>query len=103
MTAAVDPVSGPLSREELRALAAAPHGQAVKVIRKHDPLFGRQEGEKIEWSVEYTAEIKGYATVMATSLKEAEKEADNLEVANISWHEFEISNSDISDVEVKPT
>lgn len=65
-----DPVSGPLTRDELRALTDAPFGEAAKVIRKHDPLFGRAPGEKLDWLV--VLEVSGQARCVVTACSEAE-------------------------------
>lgn len=82
-----DPVTGPISREELAGLANAPFGEAHKTIRKHDPLWGKKEGEKIEWNVEFEREVTEYAcaTVKAESEEEARKIAENLKEDDILW------------------
>src|ERR1035437_3871322 len=46
-----DPITGPLSREQFKALVDAPFGHATKEIRKIDPLYGRADGEKFEFEV----------------------------------------------------
>ncbi len=82
-----DKITGPLSREEFRALSNAPFGTALDVIRKHDPLYGRQPGEKLRWLVTLKREIpeRGYATVMAETEEEAAQVAANLTEAEIDW------------------
>jgi hypothetical protein len=82
-----DKITGPLSREEFRALSTAPFGTATDVIRKYDPLYGRQPGEKIRWLVTLTREVpeRGYATVIAETEEEAAQLAANLTETEIDW------------------
>lgn len=82
-----DPISGPIPRHEFRKLATAPHGEALRVIRKHDPLFGREPGEKIKWRVEFErrARERGYGVVEAATLKEAQELAEKLKAREIDW------------------
>jgi hypothetical protein len=79
------PSTGPLEPEELRALAAGPFGRALEVIRKHDPLYGRKEGELIDWVVKVRCKTEGQAVIKAASLKHAKTLADNLTEAEIDW------------------
>lgn len=81
----LDPVTGPIPREEFARLIDAPYGAALKAIRKYDPMYGRAEGEKISWCVEVTAMTSGTARVEASSEEEAEKIAENLSSAEIDW------------------
>lgn len=81
----IDPVTGPLSREELRKLANAPFGTAIKEIRKFDPMYGRAPGEKIEWKVICKSNMEGRAYVKAASKKEAEALADKLGCNDVDW------------------
>lgn len=74
----LDPVSGPLSKDELRALVDAPFGQATKIIRRHDPLYGRAPGEKIRWKVRLEGHMQGTAYVEAATEKEASDLADKI-------------------------
>lgn len=90
-----DPVTGPLSRQQLAELASAPFGAATEAIRKHDPLWGRSEGEKINWAVtvKRSRRDEGRAVVQASSQKEAAMLADDLTDDDIDWDEdcdFEI-------------
>jgi hypothetical protein len=66
--AKLDPVTGPLTRDELKTLAAAPVGAALRAIRKHDPLYGYPPGTKINWLATFVREQEGYAYVKAASL-----------------------------------
>lgn len=95
-----DPISGPIPRAEFTALIAAPHGEAIKVIRKYDPLFGREAGEKIKWRVTYRRKAweTGRAMVEAKTLKEAQKLADDMDGRQIDW-EPTYSSDDAGDVE----
>lgn len=63
----------PISPERLRALAAAPHGHALRELRQIDPMWGREEGEGIPWVVHVTQEVTmgAYVRVTATSEDEA--------------------------------
>ena len=91
-----DPVTGPLSRDELKVLADAPFGAATKAIRKHDPLWGRVPGETFEWDVRATRTTfeVGRATVEAESQEEADRLADELTDDDFSWH---VSDCDADD------
>lgn len=93
-----DPISGPITRDELRELASAPYGEALKVIRKHDPLFGRKDGEKFRWKVLATVTCTMYAFVEAASEDEANKLADKLNTAAFDYE----SEGDISIDSVEP-
>lgn len=90
-----DPVSGPMPREKLRALAEAPHGDARDVIRQYDPFWGLPPGATIEYEVELRADVSGYALVKASSIEEARKLA-----ANLNKHEVEFDPSDAADWKV---
>ena len=95
MSKALDPVTGPLSREELAALAAAPAGVAAEKIREHDPFWGRGDGEKIRWKVTGRSNAKVEAYVMAASQEEANELADKLgdaEFDEVGWGDIEIDS-----------
>jgi hypothetical protein len=96
-----DPVTGPLSRKELQDAAAAPFGEARKIIRKHDPLWGLPAGEKIEWIVECrrTGRSDGTASVKASSQEEAEKLAEGLSDFDVDWDD----DGDFEIISVEPT
>lgn len=87
MAIANDPISGPIPRDEFKALVSAPFGEAEKVIRKFDPLWHRAPDEKIKWRVKFTMEatMVGYATVEASSEPEAEALANDISDASICW------------------
>jgi hypothetical protein len=93
----LDPVTGPMSREELRACVEAPHGGAAKIIRKHDPLFGLQPGEKIEWEVQCSGITHGTAYVKAASQEEADRLAADLTSGDVDW-EFGMDDFDVDDI-----
>jgi len=98
-----DPIFGPLSREKLQELSAAPYGEALKEIRKHDPLFGLREGETITWRVRATRQAReyGYANVDAASQEEATRIAEKLDEANFSWDCDDADEFEIDTVEPK--
>jgi hypothetical protein len=81
----LDPVSGPLSRQQLAELVTAPFGKAVEVIREYDPQFGRKPGEKYRWRIKARCEMEGTAYVMAADEKEANKLADEITDAAFDW------------------
>lgn len=85
MPAKLDPVTGPLSRDEFMELAGAPFGAAAKRIRDFDPFFGRGDGEKIRWKVKCRGDMHGTAYIEAASEKEANNLADNLSEAEVDW------------------
>lgn len=78
---------GPIPPAEFKALVACPYGEAKKAIRKYDPLFGLEPGEKIKFHVrlERTVDETGYAEVEASTKEEAEKLAADLDDAQIDW------------------
>lgn len=99
-----DPVTGPLSREQFAALVAAPYGEAVKAIRKHDPLYDRDEGEPIKWKIRLrrTSTETGIAYVEAATEKGAEALADLLNERDISWDYDDSDEFEIVSVEAAP-
>lgn len=96
----LDPISGPLSRQQLAELVKAPYGECVKVIRKYDPQYGRQPGEKFRWKITARCEMDGVGYVMASDENEAAKLAD--EMADISFDWSARWPSDMEIISVKP-
>ena len=94
-----DPVTGPLTRERLRELAAMPFGAAIKEIRKIDPYYGLKDGEKIEFEVTVTGRLQGRAWVKASSKEEAEKLADKLNEGDCDWGGYSCDDFEIIDVQ----
>jgi hypothetical protein len=92
----LDPVTGPLSREQFAELVAAPFGEAIKRIRKIDPMHGRKEGEKFTWAVRFTREIEeeGWGHVEASTEEEAIELGRKLDPAKLNW--------DVSDYYTSP-
>jgi hypothetical protein len=84
---ASDPSTGPIPKDKFMELVDAPFGEARKVIQKHDPQWGRAEGEKFRWvcEVQRTAGDGGKAYVMAASQEEADDLADDLSESDIHW------------------
>lgn len=87
-----DPVSGPISVEELKALAELPFGQAEAELRKHDPLWGKpakdhDEQKPIKWKVFVTQEVtmEAFVTVEAVSEEEAMEIAETMSEGELSW------------------
>lgn len=96
---AKDPVTGPFSREEFAKLVSAPFGEALKEIRKYDPLWGRTAGEKIKWRIVFSRQITERAEkiVEAQTLEEAEKLSDKIEDRELDW---DVEDTDMSTVEL---
>ena len=95
----LDPVFGPLSKEEFAALIPLPAGEAARSIQKVDPFWGRQPGEKIRFKVRVRSTgDEGTAYVEAASQKEADKLADDLDSSEIDWD----YDSDYEVVSVEP-
>lgn len=86
-TRVADKSTGPIPRDVFAEIVAAPHGKARDMIRKYDPLWGRVEGEPVKWRAHFTRRTRevGYATVEASSEKEAEKIAALLDTSTIDW------------------
>lgn len=95
----LDPVTGPLSRDELSELVKAPFGEAVKVIREYDPQYGRAPGEKYRWKIVARCEMEGTAYVMAADEKEANKLADDITDGAFDWDAPWSSDLEIVSVE----
>ncbi|MCK1445396.1 hypothetical protein IVB43_23715 [Bradyrhizobium sp. 48] len=83
----LDPVTGPVPREKFSELVEAPHGQAVRMIRRYDPYYGRKEGEPFKWAVRFTREIEeeGYGYVEAATEEEAEELGRQLKEKDLTW------------------
>ena len=97
-----DPISGPIPREKFVELINAPFGEATKVIRKYDPLYGREDGEVIRWNVKFARKAyeTGYATVEASSKEEAEKIASEMSGSKIDWEpDYDDELGEIIDIE----
>lgn len=81
--------TGPLTADELKALANAPHGQALQTIRKHDPLYGKlaSDGEPRMWRVKLLKEVTavGYVKVEAVTAEDAEALANGVSDHKIDW------------------
>lgn len=82
-----DPVYGPIPKAEFAELVAAPYGEATKRIRKYDPFYKREEGEKIRFRVEATGRMHGVGYVEASNQEEADKLADELTDASFDWRD----------------
>jgi hypothetical protein len=93
-----DPVTGPLTREQFAELVEMPFGEASKAIRKHDPLWGLKEGEKIDYEVVVSARVQGRAIVKASSLKEAEELAEEIGEHDCEWGGYGCDDLEVFDV-----
>lgn len=100
----LDPVTGPISREKLHELAAAPYGEALKEIRKHDPFWGIAPGEKVKFRVNASrkAREEGFATVEAETEEEAKELAKKLRESDFCWDAvgFDTDDFEIERVEL---
>jgi hypothetical protein len=94
-----DPATGPFTRQQINEMVAAPYGEATKLIRKVDPFWGREEGEKVRWRVNASGRLHGTAFVQAPSLKEADKLANELTALDFDWgsgsDDFDILNIEL--------
>ncbi len=99
-----DPVTGPISREKLQELSAAPFGEALKEIRKHDPFYGIREGEPIVWRVSASRRARedGIAEVSADSIEKARILAEDLKESDFSWDASCIDTDDFEIEDVEP-
>lgn len=98
--------TGPIPPEEFKALVDAPHGHALKIIQKYDPLYGRfpAGGEPRKWRVKLSKEITatGFVTVEAVTAEEAEELAHGVPDHKIDW-DYDFDDDGTSWVEeVKP-
>ena len=82
----IDPVTGPVPREKFNEIVNAPYGQATKLIRKYDPLYGRN-GEKFKWAVRFTREVEeeGWGHVEAATEEEAIELGRKLDPDKLNW------------------
>lgn len=79
--------TGPIPPEEFKALVDAPHGQALKAIRKYDPHYGKDDGDLRKWRVKLVKEVTatGFVTVEAVSEEEAGSLAHGISDYKIDW------------------
>lgn len=99
MTTKLDPITGPLSRDEFAECITAPFGEAKKVIRKHDPFWGLSKGEKIDFEVTVSAIVTGRAIVSASNQEEADSLADKLTEHDVDWGGYGCDDIDVITVE----
>lgn len=94
------PATGPITPEQMRALADAPFGKAAEVLRLHDPAWGlASEGNPLrKYDVTLVAMLPAYAvvTVEATTEDQARTIAMKERFANLDWD----VNGNPEDVEV---
>lgn len=90
--------TGPISPEEMQRIADLPYGMAAVELRKHDPLFGKKEGDKLEWRVR----LSGTGSITATTIVEASSEAEAMDIAECrASHEFDWEVSDCDQFEAQ--
>lgn len=95
----LDPVTGPISREQFAELVAAPFGKAIEAIREYAPQYGRAPGEKFRWKITARCEMEGVAYIMAADEKEANKIADDITDGEFDWDAPFTNDLDIISVE----
>lgn len=97
------PISGPISPEELQAIAELPYGKAAEALRKHDPAWGMASADNpnIKWDVLLvgTAPVSTVVTVEAPDEKTAKKIAMATKTSRADWEVETFSG--IDDVEVE--
>jgi hypothetical protein len=83
------PATGPITPEQMRALADAPYGKAGEVLRRHDPAWGLSGPDTPlrKYDVTLTAMLPAYAVVEveATNPEQARKIAMQERFANLDW------------------
>jgi hypothetical protein len=83
------PATGPISPEQMRALADAPYGKAAEVLRKHDPAWGLSSPDNPlrKYDVILSAMLPASALVEieATSPEQARKIAMAERFSNLDW------------------
>ncbi len=97
--------TGPMTAEQLKSLANAPHGQALKEIQKFDPLYGKlsSDGEPVKWRVKVTKEVQavGYVTVCAVTKEDAEALVEDFDDDKVDW-DFDDAGASFWVEEAKP-
>jgi hypothetical protein len=93
-----DPISGPVPRDVFKTLVSVPYGKAREVIRKYDPMWGVEEGEKVRWKVTCYYTHVGVAYVEAANQEEADDLANDLLDSDFS---FDYGNGDIDIIDVE--
>jgi hypothetical protein len=97
------PISGPISPEELRAIADLPYGKAGAELRKHDPAWGlgSAENPNIKWDVVLvgSAPVTTVVTVEAPDEATAKKAAMSIRVHRSDWEIDTYSRIEDIDVE----
>lgn len=80
---------GPLSPEEWQAACAAPAGQAKKIIRRHDPLWGiERDGPQKKYKVRVYAEATWVESLSKEFTVEAGDEKQALLIASGEAEEY---------------
>jgi hypothetical protein len=100
------PATGPISPEQMRALADAPYGKAAEVLRRHDPAWGLSgpDAPLRKYEVTLTAMLPATAVVEveATNPEQAKKIAMQERFANLDWDvDGGPEDVEVQDVEVR--
>lgn len=103
-----DPVTGPVPREVFKALADAPHGQALKEIRKYDPQYGTGGDNSLplkKWIVFFTARhVRATGSlIIEAPTKDAARAAApqkiDTEIDRLEW-EIDDRSLDVADITI---
>lgn len=84
---------GPVPKHEFERAKKAPYGQAARILRKYDPMFGLVENaENLKYfsvSVSRIIEKDDHAIVKvrATTEDAARELVDKMDWTNFDWHE----------------
>lgn len=83
------PATGPITPEQMRALADAPFGKAAEALRKHDPAWGLASPDNPlrKYDVTLTAMLPATAVVEveATNPDQARKIAMQERFSSLDW------------------
>lgn len=99
------PATGPISPEQMRALADAPYGKAGEVLRKYDPAWGLSGPEaplrKYDVTLSAMLPATAYIEVEATNPEQARKIAMQERYSNLDW-DIDGSPEDVEICDVAP-
>lgn len=94
-----DPVSGPISPDELKRIAELPFGRAGVELRKHDPAWGlgSADNPNIKWEVTLTAMMPVSTIVEVEAPDEATAKKEALK-SRLDWESDSFSGPE--DIEI---
>lgn len=92
---------GPVPAEVMAKAVAAPAGQAAKIMRQYDPLFGKGEGEPVRWKCKLSRTVRQSATVYveAPTEEQAEELAAEFEDDSAVWDDDDTDDFEIESIE----